>query len=146
AEKKLLYREFRTTTDWERVFWSDLSTELTRRALQERAVDEPQGSSAESESGAGEAATASGEAAYPEVERGGEALSRLHAAAVALADKLTGESAGSLGDDALTIVRINLLTAAALSQSRANEAGGPHDVNLACRHRALIELVDGDPP
>src|SRR5581483_8053715 len=73
AEKKLLYREFRTTTDWERVFWSDLSTELTRRALQERAVDEPQGSSAESESGAGEAATASGEAAYPEVERGGEA-------------------------------------------------------------------------
>src|SRR5581483_953784 len=55
-------------------------------------------------------------------------------------------SAGSLGDDALTIVRINLLTAAALSQSRTNETCGPHEDNLAFRHRTEIELVDGDPP
>jgi hypothetical protein len=140
AEKKLLFRDFESSEDWERILTHTLSTELAKRAMGvPDSVDVP-------------AATADVDpsADSPELaddESAGSARRDLAGVASAItkaAECLVRGDTASLVSDVPTLVRINLMTAAALSHARTGNTYNAHDINLAYRLREGIELVDRD--
>jgi hypothetical protein len=141
AEKKLLFREFNNSEEWARTLWQTLTTELTRRA---RAAGDFLESSRATELPEPAAPATAGLDGEIETKESAGALTRLTDAVRDAARALEVDDVAGFAKGVVSLVRVNLFTAATLARFQTSETYGPHETNLAYRHRERIDLVESD--